>query len=64
MTSKELQDYGISANNGLSDQHVALRWIQKHIALFGGDPAKVTCIGESAGGGNFDLRNFIMIKES
>ncbi|KAH8595663.1 putative carboxylesterase [Bisporella sp. PMI_857] len=50
MTSKELQDHGFSANNGLSDQLVALRWIQKHIALFGGDPKKVTCIGESAGG--------------
>jgi len=55
MTSKELQDHGFSANNGLNDQLVALRWMQKHIALFGGDPKMVTCIGESAGGGKLYL---------
>ncbi|RPD69259.1 carotenoid ester lipase precursor [Lentinus tigrinus ALCF2SS1-7] len=45
---KEVQDAGV-ANLGLHDQRAALRWTNKFIPSFGGDPAKVTIWGESAG---------------
>lgn len=42
----------ITGNFGIADQTIALDWVIQNIRAFGGDPTKITIIGESAGAGS------------
>ncbi|VDI83200.1 neuroligin [Mytilus galloprovincialis] len=46
---------GVKGNNGLMDQVLAMKWIQRNIKYFNGDPSNVTIYGHSAGAGDAGL---------
>lgn len=51
----EDEDVGIYGNAGFKDQVLALKWVQKNIHAFGGNPNMVTIFGHSAGGASVNL---------
>lgn len=48
LSGPDVQKHDGLSNAALYDQRLALQWVQDHIANFGGDPSRVTILGESA----------------
>lgn len=52
--TKESKD-DLLGDYGYMDQIAAMKWVQRNIRTFGGDPHQVTVFGESAGGGSVHM---------
>ncbi|PQE08409.1 hypothetical protein CJF30_00005273 [Rutstroemia sp. NJR-2017a BBW] len=51
------------ANVGLLDQRLGVEWVRDNIEAFGGDPARITLFGQSAGGASVDLYNYAWVED-
>lgn len=56
--SLKSRDLNVPGNAALKDQVAALRWVQRNIKSFNGDPNNVTVFGESAGAASI---HFLML---
>lgn len=69
MNSYRLNIFGFpgnpaSTNNlGLLDQRLAIEWTRDNIQAFGGDPKRITLVGESSGAGSVDFYSFAWTKD-
>lgn len=52
--NKAAGDEGVG-NYGVRDQILAFEWVAKNIKSFGGDPSRITAVGQSAGSSTFSL---------
>jgi carboxylesterase type B len=50
---------GVSPNRGILDQKTAFQWVRRNIAGFSGDPTRITAIGQSAGGSEYQICSLI-----
>lgn len=54
---------GETQNVGLLDQRKAIEWVRDNIAGFGGDPARISIMGQSAGGSAVDYYSYTYLDD-
>ena len=51
------EDKFARGNYAFSDQHLAIKWVHENIQAFGGDPNRITLVGQSAGGNSISVQS-------